>query len=117
MSSLPLQRHPIRHENQVYGLLHNLKEEHAFTRSTNPQEPLLTHARNGNPCKFDPLWYPELIRMTEESLDSIDFGPETIFRFVLHKFTLRNCLRHLKTPPATHPRIGGVIGSCDRKWG
>ena len=76
---LPLQRHPIRHESQVHGLLRNLKEERAFTRSTNPQEePLLTHARNGSPCKFDPLWYPELITMTEESLDSIGFGPETI---------------------------------------
>ena len=76
---LPLSRRPIGHESQVHGLLHNLKEEHAFTRSTNPQEePLLTHARNGSPCKFDPLWYPELITMTEESLDSIGFGPETI---------------------------------------
>ncbi len=41
-------------------------------------KPLMSHARNGVPCKFDPLWYPELIRMTEESLDIIGFGPKTI---------------------------------------
>jgi hypothetical protein len=76
---LPQQRRPIQHESQVHGLLRNLKEERVFTRSTNLQEePLLTHVRNGSPCKFDPLWYPELITLTEESLDRIDFGPETI---------------------------------------
>ena len=41
-------------------------------------KPLMSHARNGVPSKFDPLWYPELIRMTEESLDIIGFGPKTI---------------------------------------
>ena len=38
----------------------------------------MTHARNGSPFKFDPLWYPEGISMAGESLDSIGFGPETI---------------------------------------
>ena len=29
----------------------------------------------------------------------------------------RNCHCHEKRPPTTHPRRGGVTGSCDRKWG
>ena len=47
----------------------------------------MTHVRNGRPWKFDPLWYPELIRMTEESLDKIGFGPETIQVCDTHIYT------------------------------
>ena len=38
----------------------------------------MTHARNGSPGKFDPLWYYELISMAGESLYIIGIDLETI---------------------------------------
>ncbi len=40
-----------------------------------------------------------------------------LFRFVIHKFTLRNWYWHLKRSSSIWSRVGGVIGSCDRKCG
>ncbi len=34
--------------------------------------------RTGWQHKFQPLWYPQLMSMAGESLDSMGFGPETI---------------------------------------
>ncbi len=76
---LPQEAHPIRHESQVHGLLRTIKEDREFAKSTNPKEqPLMKHVRPGRQYNFDPLWYPQLISMTEESLDSMVFDPETI---------------------------------------
>jgi hypothetical protein len=61
------------------GLLRTIKEDREFAKSTNPkQEPIMKDARTGRQHKFDPLWYPQLISMAGESLDSMVFGPETI---------------------------------------
>jgi hypothetical protein len=35
---LPLESRPIRHERQVYGLFHTIKEDREFAKSTNPNE-------------------------------------------------------------------------------
>jgi hypothetical protein len=76
---LPQEARPIRHESQVHGLLHTIKADREFSKLTNPKEqPLMKHARTGRQHKFDPLWYPQLISMAEESLDSMAFCPETI---------------------------------------
>ena len=74
---------PIRHERQVHGLLRTIKEDHEFAKSTHPkEEPLMKDARTGRQHNFDPLWYPELISMAGESLDSMDFDTETITIFI-----------------------------------
>jgi hypothetical protein len=76
---LPQEARPIRHESQVHGLLRTIKADLEFSKSTNPKEqPLMKHARTGRQHNFDPLWYPQLICIVEESLDSMGFGPETI---------------------------------------
>ena len=76
---LPQEARPIRHESQVHGLLRTIKEDREFAKSTNPkEEPFMKDARTGRQHNFDPLWYPQLISMAEESLDSMGFGPETI---------------------------------------
>jgi len=98
------------------GLLRTIKEDREFAKSTNPkQEPIMKDARTGRQHKFDPLWYPQLISMARESLDSMGFGPETIAicatQIYSEKFSLQRQRR-----PSIRPRIRGVIGSCDRKW-
>ena len=63
----------------MYGLLYTIKEDHEFAQSSDPKEgPLMKHTYTDRHHKFDPLWYPQLISMTEESLDSMGFGPNTI---------------------------------------
>ena len=75
---LPQDACPIRHENQVHGLFHTIKEDREFAKSTNPkEEPFMKDSRTGRQHNFDPLWYPELISMAGESLDSMGFDPET----------------------------------------
>ncbi len=46
---------PIRHESQVYGLFHTVKEDREFGKSTNPkEEPVMKDTCTGRQHNFDP---------------------------------------------------------------
>ena len=74
-------KRPIRHQSQISGMQAQLAADRAFAQGTRQtKEPELKTVR-GCPFLFHPVWYPDLIQLCNESLDSLAFGPDMVLSF------------------------------------
>jgi len=85
---------PIRHQSQISGFLERVHADRVQAQNTiQKTEPVLTD-KNGCPFLFSPEWYPELMKMCNDSLDLLGFGPELVLAFATSIYGRKMELSH-----------------------
>jgi hypothetical protein len=69
--------------SHISGLLVQVQRDRVVAKETNPSSEPRFMTTNTSPFLFEPRWYPDLITMCREVMDTPGFGVITVKAFVV----------------------------------